>query len=124
MKFVLQAGFPVGLLIVPMFMVGQPRAILAVGFVLGIAMSVLALGSGGFEKSFAGGRKTARFYAWFGAGLAALAAVITRFVNSQLPALSRPVIHAQISMMPPVIWGGAAGFLLAALWAFLRRQPA
>jgi hypothetical protein len=122
-KFVLQVGFPVGLLVVPMFLVGQPKTILAVGFVLGVVMSLLALGTGGFAKSLAGGVKTARFYALFGAGMAVLAAFITMFVNADLPKLVRPVVQAQVSMMPSVIWGGAAGLLLAAGAAMLLSRP-
>ena len=124
MKFLLQVGFPIGLLIVPMFLVGQPRTILIIGFLAGVAMSMLALGSGGFEKSLGGGLKTARFYLFFAIGLTVLAVGATLFVASEVPAISRPTVQAQLSMLPPVLWGSVFGFVLAAALSSLRRRQA
>jgi hypothetical protein len=112
-------------LYVPVFLVGKPGVINAVGLMLGIAMVVVAMGSTGIRTAFSGGEGAGKFYMWFAVGMAVLAGFTTLFVNSQLDALSsRPAVHAQVSMMPSVIWGGAAGFVLAAVFTWIRRRSA
>jgi hypothetical protein len=125
MTFLLKALFPILLLVVPMFLIGQTVMIMVVGFTLGIMMAALALGSTGFRAALSGGERGARFYLWTAVGFAVLAGFITLFVSAHLDALSaRPVVHAQVSMMPSAIWGGAVGFLVAAALTWFRRRSA
>ena len=125
MKFVLQALFPIGLIFIPMLLVGRPATIAAVGFTMGLAMAALAILPAGAAKALSGGEKGARGYLWISLGIAALAAVVTLYVYANLDALApRPAVQASVSMMPLVFWGGAGGFVLAAAFTWLKRRSA
>jgi hypothetical protein len=125
MRFVLQAMFPIGLIFIPMMLVGRPMTIVAVGFALGFAMAALAVASAGVEKALSGGGKGARIYLWMALSSGALAAVIALFVSGELDALAtRPAVQASVSMMPWVFWGSALAFATAAGLTFRRKRPA
>jgi len=128
MTFWRKAPFPIWLFVVlyaPTFLVEQKGVIVAVGFALGLVLAAVAVGSTGFRTALSGGERGAKTYLMLAFAFAGFAGFVTFFANAHLGELhQRPMAFAQVSMMPSVMWGGAAGFLVAAILTWLRRRPA